>query len=308
MGNKIIVISLGIILSISLIPILVDDVFAGPPTQVGDFRCYVPPNPIFLGNPIPILLTDQFLTEAETLPGEQKLVCGSGDKIKVIGQGNPSESPFDFDHHFTCWGIDAIPLPEPRVVVIKNQFGTFKPVVAETANLICNPATKQVLGGDSFPPRINQHWLCYDIGPFNIAPRKIDFVDQFFKNTDDLGAGVILCNPVTKVDPSGIEFEPQFPDAHLMGFTILSSQPPVNPFNHEFIDQFLFPFQIPDDDLPPELIFIESEKIHPVGGTVLSPDSVSLLLLEAENNAVWWMPAVVIAGAGLALFKIKKKN
>jgi len=46
----------------------------------------------------------------------------------------------------------------------------------------------------------------------------------------------------------------------------------------------------------------------PVGGTVLSPDSVSLLVLEAQSSAVWWLPAVVIAGAGLDLFKIKTKN
>jgi len=46
----------------------------------------------------------------------------------------------------------------------------------------------------------------------------------------------------------------------------------------------------------------------PVGGTVLSPDTVSLLLLEAESSAVWWLPSLVLAGAGLALFKIKKKN
>jgi len=45
-----------------------------------------------------------------------------------------------------------------------------------------------------------------------------------------------------------------------------------------------------------------------VGGSTLSPDSISLLVLEAESSAVWWLPAVVIAGAGLALFKIKKKN
>jgi len=45
----------------------------------------------------------------------------------------------------------------------------------------------------------------------------------------------------------------------------------------------------------------------PVGGTVLSPDSVSLLLLEAENNAVWWLPAVILAGSAIALFSIKKR-
>jgi len=45
----------------------------------------------------------------------------------------------------------------------------------------------------------------------------------------------------------------------------------------------------------------------PVGGTVLSPDIASLLLLEAQSSAIWWLPAVVLAGAGVALFTIRKK-
>jgi len=54
-------------------------------------------------------------------------------------------------------------------------------------------------------------------------------------------------------------------------------------------------------------VIVEFEAAHPVGGIVLSPDSVSLLLLEAESSAVWWLPVVIIAGAGMVLLQIKKK-
>jgi len=45
----------------------------------------------------------------------------------------------------------------------------------------------------------------------------------------------------------------------------------------------------------------------PVGGTGISTDTVSLLAYGIQSNAVWWLP-LVLAGVGIGVFVIKKRN
>jgi len=45
----------------------------------------------------------------------------------------------------------------------------------------------------------------------------------------------------------------------------------------------------------------------PVGGTGISPDTVSLLAYGVQSSISWWLPAV-LAGVGIGVFVIKKRN
>jgi len=46
----------------------------------------------------------------------------------------------------------------------------------------------------------------------------------------------------------------------------------------------------------------------PVGGADMPIDMVSLLVYGFQANAIWWLPAVLMAGVSIALFQIKRKN
>ena len=46
----------------------------------------------------------------------------------------------------------------------------------------------------------------------------------------------------------------------------------------------------------------------PVGGMGIPIDSTALLLAGVQGSAPWMIPAIVIAGAGIAIFKIKKNK
>jgi DNA-binding beta-propeller fold protein YncE len=46
----------------------------------------------------------------------------------------------------------------------------------------------------------------------------------------------------------------------------------------------------------------------PVGGTEIPIDTISLLLYGVQSSAMWWVPAIVIAGAGIGLWQVKKRN
>ena len=45
-----------------------------------------------------------------------------------------------------------------------------------------------------------------------------------------------------------------------------------------------------------------------VGGMGIPVDSTALLLAGVQGSALWMIPAIVVAGAGITIFKLKKKN
>ena len=47
---------------------------------------------------------------------------------------------------------------------------------------------------------------------------------------------------------------------------------------------------------------------NPVGGMGIPIDSTALLLAGVQGSALWMIPAIVVAGAGVAIFKIKKNK
>jgi len=67
----------------------------------------------------------------------------------------------------------------------------------------------------------------------------------------------------------------------------------------------VYPGSIPSDDLFFATYFLGG----PVGGTSIPIDSVSLIVAGAETNAMWFIPAIILvgAGAGIAIVKLRKR-
>jgi len=318
LGKKIAV-SLGVILSISLIPILVDDVFAGvpDPVQLGDFKCYdfkdidgAEPERDLAEYPLEVDLVDQqFGQDAKYQVDISFLWCNPAIK----GDGWPSSSPTpDVEQHYKPYNVCDTPAPDDncqsldRVIRIHDQFGSHSTIVLDPVELWV-PADKSEDPGSfekGFAQDKDTHYLCYNITPYGIQQDGL-VQDQFFEfgNEDDIGLAFKFCTPVDKTF-EGDTVEHNNPK-DLVCYTIDNEIRVQANFQFNTTDQLdKFDF---DDGIEHSLCVV-ANKAFPVGGTVLLPDSVSLLILEAESSAIWWLPAVLIAGAGVTLFKIKKKN
>jgi len=314
--NKVTAVSLGVILSISLIPYLVDNAFAGPPVpdpvQLGDFKCWSFTDfggPQSVGR---VSLEDQQFGESGTYDVElSPLWCNPATK----GDGFPSPSPEPLGpQHYNVYNLCNNPASGDncgninRPIVIHDQFGDHVTTVLDPIELWA-PAEK--LPGDFNPGQsvdLDSHYLCYKIEPYLITESGFVF-DQFFTppQSNTLVKAFKFCTPADKTLVTGQTFSHNNPQ-DLVCYDIEETTG-TGDSRLNLVDQFggftkVFGSEdslciVATKTFPPE-------PAEPVGGTVLLPDSVSLLLLEAESSAVLWLPAVIIAGAGIALIKIRK--
>jgi len=313
MGNKTIAVSLSIILSISLIPILVNDAFAGPPVpdpvQLGDFKCWSFADfggPQSVGR---VSLEDQQFGESGTYDVElSPLWCNPAIKVEDSGWPSPSPEP-DVEQHYNVYNLCNNPASGDncdninRPIVIHDQFGDHVTTVLDPIELWA-PAEK--LPGDFMPGEsvdLESHYLCYNIEPYFILESGL-VLDQFFTppQSNTLVNAFKFCTPADKTLVTGQTFSHN--NAQDLVCYVIVDRTGTGDSVLTLVDQFggftkVFGIE--------HSLCIVATKSFPVGGTVLSPDSVSLLLLETQSSLVWWLP-VVIAGSGLALFKIKKKN
>jgi hypothetical protein len=192
-----------------------------PPT-LDHFYCY-----FALRQPtqVTVTLEDQFdvkLNKTE-LVRDLRLVrfCNPVQKTTADGKVTTIQHP---DDHLTMYLITPEPII-PRVVVIKNQFGT---QLLRTANalLLAVPSGKiwPIPGTHVFPPTVPtdlDHFKCY-LASGKVIGRRVLLKDQFFKDTrDGVLAGVLqpvlFCNPVKKTVPTAPPIITPItnPDAHL---------------------------------------------------------------------------------------------
>jgi hypothetical protein len=158
--------------------------------------------------------------------------------------------------HYTWWNIPQ-QLPAPRTVVVTNQFGSQLVQVQRLAFLLA-PAWKNV--PQPIPPPAN-HYLCYRViaPPLPQHPRVL--MDEWREDVQLPGPIEFLCNPCLKRHQGQI-FPPVDTLTHLAVYPI---QPQSDVFQPILADQF-FTGQVPVRQLPPEYLFVPSEKIdEPTG-------------------------------------------
>jgi hypothetical protein len=166
-----------------------------------------------------VLLTDQF-GSSDVLLDKVKRLCTPVDKN---GEGIVDETA-----HLTCYNIkEATPEFQKRIVGVDNQFGPLT-LKVEKQKQLCVPSEKN--GVPSAPNR--DHYECYQV---KVAPdwpafeaRDVDLSDQFTSGPAIVEKPLLLCNPVEKVDESGVVFPIVDPEGHFVCYE-LNKQPKLEP-------------------------------------------------------------------------------
>jgi len=336
--NKFLPLVVASVLSLALLPLVVDDAYAGngdiiPPPGgsdfaspfLGDFKCYdITDEPIVR---VSIGLDDQFEDVSLDIFGAIK-VCTNVFKAESIDppyRESPLPSirqdPTVRDQHFTVYQlckpgatstICDPPEFDPRFVRLVDQFGTTDHEVITPIELWV-PAAKDVDGGfpmdpPDFEQRHNIHYKCYEIEPkANESPFDIPFLvsltDQFGPTQHNILEATKFCNPVIKTF--------QFPVGNL-DVEHLKCYRFANPISNtvvavDFLDQFGFHEQF--EILQDEELCVSADKLPiPVIGGSNVPINTSALLLAGVQSISMWLIPVVIAGVGIGVFVIKRRK
>jgi len=301
----------GIVLSLVFLPLYVNDSFGGlalPTSTLGDFGCR------FIDTPgiapfEAVGLSDQFGSDVYILEAPDEL-CSFGSKTNAGGFPDSIPPSIPGQHYMVYTLVGPVP-PTGIQVELTDQFGTDIHSVFQPHTLWV-PAEKDHLG-NIFPILSNIHWLCYDISIGAFPPIILNFQDQFELATLQLDQSFAMCNPVIKqlLDPgTGAPIGPPqgtIIDEHLKCYDTFGSPfstGPVITFD-QFGSNFFNVFEI-------NSICLVADKFvtgvpPPVGGTLIPIDTVSLFLAGASISMLWIIP-VVGAGAGIAIFALKRNR
>ena len=303
----------GIVLSLVFLPVYVNDSFGGlvvGATTLGDFGCR------FIDTPgiapfEAVQLTDQFGTDVYFLEAPDEL-CSFGQKTNAGGFPDSVLPDLPGSHYMVYNFLPPVP-PTGIQVELTDQFGTDTHTVFQPHTLWV-PAFKDHLG-DIFPSPTDIHWLCYDIsiGTFPFIP--LNFQDQFQLENLSLDQPFAMCNPVIKqlLDPiTGAPLGPPtgtIIDEHLKCYDTFGSPFFSGPSSVLTSDQFQ-PMSFGVFEI--NSICLVADKfitgVPPaVGGTLIPIDTVSLFLAGASISMLWIIP-VVGAGAGIAIFALKRNH
>jgi len=298
----------------------------GPPTILGDFKCYLP-DPDIIGPPIdPIAnvgLEDQFRTLNDVDLFDRELFCGQVQK-NVDG----SVPDFTPQHYWTYdIVVNDILIQVCFDVIVEDQFMTSTHSVCGPPDELWVPALKNH-DGLLFPFVKETHYLCYEIDGDSADEQALLF-DQFVPNGEIVFVlkPTHLCNPVLKTTADGSVFGEQI-DEHLKCYDIvndLQAEPGSEKDSEAFlfvsgVDQFS---PLTELDPPPFLDAFTSDTYEklcvvakktipngddggPVGGEFLSIDSTTLILAGAQSFS--WMIPVVLSVLGIGLFVVSRKS
>jgi len=286
----------------------------------GDFTCWaaVPGNFV---NPGTVKIADQFVEEeiVTSEPWEQAEFCTATEK-------DGEESPFsavDLNQHYQAWYYTQEVEPEgffeTEVILYVPQFRHSFLAEIGLLDQLMIPATKKFASGNEISSVDTlQHWNCYDIIPS--SPVITDNVDLLTENgtiTDvRIDDAFLLCNPAEKdLNGGGFNGNPEL-EEHLVCYDItvegvdnVGSKLPVQ-LDDQFTPGFI-PFPRDLINFAPlglEKLCVTAEKRFPtVGGTDVSINSSALLLAGVQSVSMWMIP-VVIAGIGIGIFVIKRRN
>jgi len=306
----------------------------GPPTILGDFKCYLP-DPDLIGPPIdPVAnvgLEDQFRDLKDVDIFDRELFCGN--VIKNI-DGTIPEFP---DQHYWTYDIvvNDILTQECFDVIVEDQFMKTTHSVCGPPDELWVPAEKTNFNSEepTFPIVKDTHYLCYVIDGDSADERALLF-DQFTEFTQEGFEDVMvldpthLCNPVLKTTADGSVFGEQI-DEHLKCYDIINEPPAEDPtgslanINIELIDQFSPPDVAPlpfadiiTSDTFVKLCVVATKTLPlppppddgPVGGEFLPIKTTSLLLAGLQSSAIWMLPVLAAAAGATAFYLKSRKN
>jgi len=279
---------------------------------IDDLHCYelaqLPPF-----SPFQIRLVDQFENEIHDVLDLEE-IC---NPVLKIPQNFPPSIPVT-DQHWSSYLLD--PTVSPQViasVIIEDQYhpGGFQVDVTDEADFLMVPTAKEHNG--IFPNLSDIHFKCYTLEQPQQPVFDITFLqDQFGSFQYQELLPVEICNPVEKFlqDPVTGQFDVgPFGDQNIPEHYLCYDITPPNLFpllDFLSIDDQFTSTNIAQIELDGVLCTIAQKTVIPpptVGGSDVAINTSALLLAGATSNSMWMIP-VVIAGIGIGIFVIKRRN
>jgi len=294
-----------------------------PTGPFGDYTCWASVEP---GNPstAPLTIIDQFNTEPPIFNDDwlQAEYCAATTKFLDFDE---HQSPFfntnpPFAQHYQGWFYpDNVPNDGTNqfVTITVDQFGYQFDTTLGVLDQILVPANK-FLADETVVNSVNldQHWNCYNIAG---SPPPIGLIDPLRNQHGDIflvtvGDPFLFCLPMIK-DNGQLQFG-ELLDEHMVCYNITSDQNPIGveslpiqladqmtdfQFTSISYDTVNFPRAL-------EKLCVPALKSFPVVGGFNVPIDTSSLLLAGVQSISMWMIPVVIAGIGIGIFVIKRRN
>ena len=276
----------------------------------GDFKCWE----FTQGTTVPPALfeiRDQFNPEVPITNEiwEQAAYCTAASKETFVGIFN---SPFEplFDQHYQAWFYPPNILNDgtgTTVILDVPQFDHQFTTVLGPLDSIMVPATKILDSGPVDSQDNEQHWNCYLIEEEPSIDVSMTLRTQHGFQEATVLDPFLLCAPMEKFDPFEQQSFGTFElDEHMVCYD-LQTTPVQSPLPIALFDQ------LTSSPLP---IFIGAQetfcapafKSFPVVGGFNVPIDNSALLLAGVSSISMWMIPVVIAGVGIGVFVIKRRN
>ena len=280
----------------------------------GDFTCWESVEPGFRVGTI-ILIQDQFGDPYEHGVWGQAEYCAATEK-------NGELSPYTFDglnQHYQGWFYEGQVPPGPGTGILVNiqvpQFDDIQVTLGELDQILV-PANKFLAqtGGPILSVDLEHHWNCYDItgqaGPPDSGLLQLKTEHGLIQEVA-VGEPFLFCAPMLKDD----QFGDKDLDEHMICYDIDTTDAydatdlPI--FLADQLTSFSpIPFQINfaigNNGL--EKLCVPAFKSFPaIGGISIPIDTSALLLAGAQSISMWMIP-VVIAGIGIGVFVIKRRN
>jgi len=284
-------------------------------TNFGDFKCWeFPPGAGSIVPPALFEIRDQFNPVNPILNDfwEQAAYCAAASKSTQFGNFDSPFAPTGFNQHYQAWfyppGIPNAGTGTDVILEVPQFDHTFTTTLLDLDSIMV-PASKQLQTGqivdsaDTF-----QHWNCYNIieNPIN---EPLLLTTQHGDQNGAVLDPFLLCAPMEKLDPfTQNAFGDPTLDEHMVCYDL--SATPVNPA----LLPVLLEDQLTTTPLPfipgfEETICATAIKSFPVtvGGSDVAINTSALLLAGATSNSMWMIP-VIVAGIGIGIFVIKRRN
>lgn len=190
------------------------------PIPLSHFLCYAAKGPNF-AKPSGVKLWTQLNTTTFTPSfGAVDLHCNPAEKQVTNSAGKTTTFPIlNPNSHLLCWSIQG-PAPDPRTVVLKNQFGSAT-MLALPPNQLCVPTWKAKKPPNEKvvdPPNLD-HFTCYPLhilgSSYDFAPPATKVLDEFSTpalQSIKVGIANELCVPTLKILASGASYPPYTPN------------------------------------------------------------------------------------------------
>jgi len=283
----------------------------------GDFKCWQnitagPTPPAILG------IQDQFgsTENSQWFSGDY---CTAATKILDEGNGQGFPSPFEpaLNQHYQAWFYPPS-MPGPGTDAIVNleipQFDNLNGIVIGNLDSILVPATKILPTVGPVPSQdFAQHWNCYDLEFVNdLFPPDVANVELTTQHGPQIATVLepfLFCAPMIKFDGNNFFPENQvLIDDHMVCYDLtIQDELIVVPLPLALEDQLTV---VPQTFVKgtEEILCVPAIKSFPVVGGSMVPIDQSALLLAGVQSISMWMIPVVIAGIGIGIFVIKRRN